>query len=151
MLADIFLWMIIIIMSGSTILSIFFCFVLKALEPILVIFVGIAICVLPGVLLAGSISSHAHDLGTVRKGYELIEVREQAIEDIDAQLNLLERQYTSTSLLNADTPARSLIETKASFVSEIAEARADIAKAKISIERRSIGLMNGIVHWYGKE
>ena len=79
----------------------------------------------------------------------MIETREQAIKDIDNQLNKLE--YNQTSLMNGDTPVKSLIETKSKYISELTEEKLKIQRAKISIEARSIGFFKVVVWLYGKE
>jgi hypothetical protein len=85
----------------------------------------------------------------VRNGNLLIETRNEAIKDINNQLkNMKINQY---SLMNADSPVRSLTETKAKFVEESAQQKLKIANAKINIEARSIGFMSGIVKIMGKE
>ena len=111
----------------------------------------IAISVFPLILLAGMVTHHANDLALVRMGHLSVEVREQAIKDIDEQLISLIGQSPVPALLNADTPVRSLIETKADFVKEIADARLKIAEAKISIAARKIGINSAIVKWMGEE
>ena len=112
---------------------------------------GIFFCVLPTTVLTVVISEHAHDLGTKRNAQKFIDVRQEAIADIDKQLESLKDQMPQSSLLNADTPVASLIETKANFVQQIADTRIEIVEAETDIERRSIGLMSGVVDWYGKE
>jgi hypothetical protein len=101
------------------------------------------------VLIIGSILTHSDDLALVRKGKPLIEIREQAIKDIDNQLNKLE--YNHTALMNADTPAKSLIETKSEYVDELTYQKLKIQRAKIKIEARSIGFFKLVVWLYGKE
>ena len=96
-----------------------------------------------------SITIHTSDLALTRKGNVLIQIREQAIKKIDEQLN--EIKINNSALMNADSPARSLIETKAKFVSELTEQKIKIQKAKMSIESRSIGLFKVVVWIYGKE
>ena len=53
--------------------------------------------------------------------------------------------------MNADSPIRSLVETRTRFISELTEQKIDIQNAKISIESRSIGLMKMVVWIYGKD
>lgn len=97
----------------------------------------------------GSIALHASDLATVRHGQLLVEVRQEAISQINKQLK--EIKVSPTALMNADSPTSSLINTKANFVKELTEQKIAIQEAKVSIERRSIGLMYGIVKIMGKE
>ena len=101
------------------------------------------------VLTIGSSLFHANDLAVIRSGKPLIEIREQAIKDIDNQLNKLE--YNHTSLMNGDTPTKSLIETKSKYISELTEEKLEIQRAKISIEARSIGFFKLVVWLCGKE
>lgn len=101
------------------------------------------------VLIIGSSLFHANDLALIRSGKPLIETREQAIKDIDNQLNKLE--YNHTSLMNGDTPVKSLIETKSRYISELTEEKLEIQRAKINIEARSIGFFKLVVWLYGKE
>ncbi len=104
------------------------------------------------VLTVGSSLFHSNDLALIRSGKSLIEIREQAIKDIDNQLNKLE--YNHTSLMNGDTPFKfilPLIETKSKYVNELTEEKLKIQEAKISIEARSIGFFKLVVWLYGKE
>ncbi len=97
----------------------------------------------------GSIGFHASDLASVRHGQLLVKVREEAISEIDKQLK--EIKVKPTTLMNADSPVSSLINTKANFVKELTEEKIAIQEARVSIERRSLGLMYGIVKIMGKE
>jgi len=104
------------------------------------------------VLIVGSSLVHSNDLALIRSGKSLIEIREQAIKDIDNQLNKLE--YNHTSLMNGDTPFKfilPLIDTKSKYISELTEEKLKIQEAKISIEARSIGFFKLVVWLYGKE
>lgn len=104
-------------------------------------------CIL--IIPISSINNHVRDLALIRKGQQLVQVREQAIKDIDEQLKSF--KIANTALMNADSPAASLISTKAKFVSQLAESKVDIVQAKIDIEARSIGLMSVVVKIFGKE
>ena len=75
--------------------------------------------------------------------------REQAIKDIDNQLKQI--NITNSALMNADSPTRSLVETRTKFISELTDQRLSIENARIDIETRSIGLMKMVVWIYGKE
>ena len=114
---------------------------------------GTAGCFILGVFFlsipAISFMCHCDDLATVRHGNLLIEVRRDAIKQIDEQLKDI--KITQTSLMNNDSPAKSLIETKTKFVEELAKQQIEIANAKISIEKRSLGLMSATVKIFGKE
>jgi len=94
-------------------------------------------------------TSHTNELALIRKGQPLINIREQAIKDIDKQLSQI--RITNSALMNADSPVRSLVETKAKFISELTEQKIKIEQARINIEGRSIGMMRMIVGIYGKE
>lgn len=111
------------------------------------------IAFVPLIVIAESIGNHANDLSTLRFQSEIIDVREQAVKDIDEQLLLLSGQLDGTpnALMNADSPVNALVTTKTMFVKEIADARMSIINAKTDIESRSIGLMSGVVTLYGKE
>ena len=96
-----------------------------------------------------SIMIHTSELALLRKGNALVVIREQAINDIDTQL--LQIKVSNSSLMNADSPIRSLVETRTKFISELTEQKIKIQEAKISIEDRSIGIMKMVVWIYGKE
>lgn len=114
--------------------------------------VALLLAFVPVMVLVPSVHSHAHDIGTVRNAEAYIEVQLQAIKDIDEQLNSLGAQTpTNTALLNADTPIASLVKAKTQFVRDIAKTRLKVVEAKTDIDRRSIGLMSGVVDWYGRE
>jgi len=106
----------------------------------------LAICAAPLVM---SVTSHTSDLSLIRKGHALVEIREQAIKDIDNQLKQI--NITNSALMNADSPTRSLVETRTKFISELTDQRLSIENARIDIETRSIGLMKMVVWIYGKE
>jgi len=116
-------------------------------DDCLVVVVSIFLTLVVSIIL--SIIIHSNDLAVIRSGKPLIEIREQAIKDIDNQLNKLE--YNHTSLMNADTPVKSLIETKSKYISELTNAKLRIQIAKITIEARSIGFFKLVVWLYGKE
>ncbi len=104
---------------------------------------------IPVMIFAVSVESHVSDLSIVRQGYRVVEVKQQAIKDIDDQIRDL--NIPKMGLLNADTPYKSLVEAKVKFVQELSDARTNIAEAKIDIESRSIGIMSGVVTIYGRE
>lgn len=112
---------------------------------ILIILIGFILLIIPIV----SIYNHTSDLASLRQGQLLVDVRQEAINEIDKQLQNI--KISQTALMNGDSPVSSLVTTKAKFVEELAEEKIKIAKAKISIEKRSLGLMYGIVKIFGKE
>ena len=114
---------------------------------------GFAITIIPTIVLGVGITDHVNQLAVVRQGEALIQVRLDAIEDINQQFEDLNDMYEGAPqlLFNGDTPIGSLIEAKADFVAQIAATKMNIVRNKIEIEATSIGLMSGIVDWYGRE
>lgn len=96
-----------------------------------------------------SFFNHSDDLSLIRTGQPLVVIREEAIKDIDKQLDKL--KFSQTSLMNNDSPAKSLIETKSKYISELTVEKLKIQQARINIEARSIGLLKFVVWLYGKE
>jgi hypothetical protein len=118
--------------KNITILSATFCICLALCIPLMIM-----------------ISEHAYDLSIVRNEEQIISVHETAIQEIDTQLKGMD--IKNTSLMNADSPTRSLIEAKAEFVKRLTEARSRVVNARVRISARSIGVASGVVTVYGKE
>jgi len=147
-----FLILILVISAVGVLLGIIIAIISKDIEWLCVSTISVVISLIPMMIMGVHITEHVHDIGTVRHADNFIHVRQQAITDIDEQLITLKAQYTNGSvLLNADTPAKTLIETKAKFVSDIADTRMSVAEAKADIDRRSLGVMSAVVYLYGKE
>ena len=126
----------------------------KDADPFLAsLIMGFAITIIPTIVLGVGITDHVNQLAVVRQGEALIQVRLDAIEDINQQFEDLNDMYEGAPqlLFNGDTPIGSLIEAKADFVAQIAATKMNIVRNKIEIEATSIGLMSGIVDWYGRE
>lgn len=79
---------------------------------------------------------HINDLVTIRNQAEIIQIKTEAIESINKDLASLPQ---TTALMNADSPARSLIETKSEYITNLADAKTQILEAKLGIARRKMG------------
>lgn len=79
---------------------------------------------------------HNSDLVLMKHGNKLVEIRLDAIKEIDKQISSIS---LPSSLMNADSPVRSYVETKARYQDEITTRKEDIVKAELSIERRKMG------------
>jgi len=67
-------------------------------------------------LNAFPIFSHVGDLSIVRNGHQYIEIRQEAIAEINSQLQNINLPQ---SMWNKDTPVATFIETKAEYVRDI--------------------------------
>lgn len=88
---------------------------------------------------------HTHDYGTIKFSDQTIEVRQQAIKDIDATLG---NSFSNVplSLLNADTPVAALVSSKQELVQEVSQARINKVSAERNIFTRCLG-PSGWVCW----
>lgn len=145
-------WLLITIICAcgvAAFFSVVFAIALREADVLVFILMALVVALFPVLILCTVMAEHADDLAKVRAGKALVDVRIEAIADIDKQLSALP-DYSS-ALLNADTPVKTLVETKAQFVKDIAEAKANIAQAKVDIVARSIGPMSAVVTLLGKE
>lgn len=94
---------------------------------------------------------HCGDVAVIRNSQAMIAVHTQAIEDLDQQMSDLNKSMDNKTLFNSDSPYRSLIEEKSSYVKALSNARVEIVKVKTSIIARKLGLMSYIVRWVGEE
>lgn len=79
---------------------------------------------------------HISDISLVKNQHIVLQVREDAITRIN---NDLKDFPQTTTLMNADSPIRSMIETKSQYISDLTNTKVRIADAKMSIERRKLG------------
>lgn len=102
-------------------------------EPIMAaLAIMFIVCLLNGAALLGHIS----DIALIRNAETLYSVREKAIDRISDELASLPGQ---TALMNADSPAKTLIETKSEYVTALTDLQMEVAQAQVSIERRKMG------------
>lgn len=103
-------------------------------EPIIgtIIILGIV-----GFLNAMPIVHHIKDVSLIRNQELVISVKEEAIQRINDDLKDL--KAPSAALMNADSPVKTLIETKSQYISDLTDLKTEIAEAKINIERRKMG------------
>lgn len=113
--------------------------------------IGCACIILIVIIHLLNVNLHCDELATIKNSQSLIAVHTQAIEDLDKQMNGLSKSIGGQALLNADSPYRSLIETKAKYISDLSRARSRVAEAKTSIIARKLGMMSYIIRWYGEE
>lgn len=93
--------------------------------------------------VAAVLQSHANDLALSRIGSTKSAVYIQSLDDLDASLNKVKSM--SSSFANRDAPIQSIVEARVEMLKALRETKAEIAKAKIRIEARKLGLMSGIV------
>lgn len=136
---------VLIILLSLVLISFIFAVALHGEGSALFFIIGLGILVFPIV----SISNHTSSLAVIRQGKLMVDIRQEAIDEINRQLKNI--KVTQTALMNGDSPVSSLINTKAKFIDQLAEEKIKIAEAKIDIEKRSLGLMYGIVKMFGRE
>lgn len=110
----------------------------------------VAIIILAGTFVANMCSpmNHISDLTLIRNQGQVVQVREDAIARINQDLAVLP---TAGALMNADSPVKSLIETKSTYITELTTIKASIVDAKISIEQRKMGPGAWAVWIFGEE
>lgn len=91
---------------------------------------------------------HSSDLATLRHQGELIKVYEERIESLSNTLS--DFQYPQGALMNQDSPVLSIVESISEAEKKLAWIKAEKAKAAISIERRRLGMMSGVIYWVGE-
>jgi hypothetical protein len=103
--------------------------------------------------IANLITYHQHceELAFIRNSQAITEVHTQAIEDLDQQLSDLNKNIDNNGVFNADSPYRSLIEAKSSYVKALSGVRMEIMRVKTSILARKLGFMSHIVKYLGEE
>lgn len=104
-----------------------------------------------GIIHVPVITSHCSSLATIKSSDALVAVYAESLSDLDKQMESLSKNIDNKTLFNADSPYRTLIETKSNYVSKLAKIREHIVAAKIKIQARKLGLMSHIVRWYGEE
>lgn len=110
--------------------------------------VAMIIIVFTGLLNIIPVTEHARDLAIIRTAPITTAVREEAIQRINDDLVNFP---TESALMNADSPVKSMIETKSKFISDLTELNASIAEAKVSIERRKLGPSAWVVYVVGEK
>jgi hypothetical protein len=114
-------------------------------------FIG-CLCLIPlAIVHCVFVADHCEEIALIRSSQPIIAIHEQAIEDLDRQMDGLSKSIGSQAVFNADSPYRSLIEAKTKYVSKLASAKSGILNAKVSISARKLGMMSYIVRWYGEE
>lgn len=103
--------------------------------------------ILSAFLLMYPIYSYNKEVTFVRNGEAMIRINEDALKQIDEHLKDFS---TSTALMNADSPFRSLTEAKTTFVSEITKTKKRILEEKMSIEVRKNSFTK-YATWFVKE
>jgi hypothetical protein len=122
-------------------------------QQVTVAIFGFSLMILGIIGIASLITYHEHcdELAFVRNSQAITAVHTQAIEDLDRQLSDLNKTIDNKGLFNADSPYRSLIEAKSSYVKALSRIRMEIMRVKTSILARKLGLMSYIVRWVGEE
>jgi len=92
-------------------------------------------------------SGHSDDLGTIIAQQEVVTVYEKQRDDLNKTMEGF--NYPAGSLMNADSPVRSIVEQLASVEKLLADARAEKAEAIKSIEQRRKGPMSGVISFVG--
>jgi hypothetical protein len=92
-------------------------------------------------------SEHADDLATLRGQHEVIAIYEARRDRLNQ--TLAEFEYPKGALLNADSPVRAIAESLSVTENMIADSEKELAKTRIRIEARKLGLFGYIVTWMG--
>jgi peptidoglycan hydrolase CwlO-like protein len=87
---------------------------------------------------------HNYDVTTINNAHKMLQIRQDALDSIDAQL---QNFSTQTALMNADAPFSSLAKEKSQFVREISEIKEKVLEAEMRIERRKRGF-TAYVTWF---
>lgn len=90
--------------------------------------------------------THIPDIALIRNQALLIEVRQSAISQINKDLAEFPQ---FGQLMNADSPIKTLIETKSQYLAQLTELKIKIAAAKLNIEKRKIGPSAWVVWMMG--
>lgn len=98
-------------------------------------FFGLFLIVIVFALNGLQLVSHISDISLVKNQHIVLQVREDAITRINNDLRDFPQ---TTTLMNADSPIRSMIETKSQYISDLTNTKVRIADAKMSIERRKL-------------
>ncbi len=109
--------------------------------------IGITAAILPGLITMMVWSCHADDIGTIIAQQEVIMVYEKQRDDLNKTMSSF--KYPAGSLLNADSPVRSIVEQLANVEKLLADARAEKAEAIKSIEQRRVGPVSGVIGFAG--
>lgn len=122
-------------------------------EQVSVAIFGFSLMILIAIGIANLISYHEHceELAFIRNSQAITAVHTQAIEDLDKQLSDLNKNIDNKGVFNADSPYRSLIEAKSSYVKALSGVRMEIMRVKTSILARKLGFMSHIVKYFGEE
>lgn len=99
----------------------------------------------------GSFFNHAEDLGVLNAQKYKISVYEEQREELQTTLESFNFQDKQGALLNQDSPIRSIVDEIGRVNKELANAKAELATAKISIEARKRGPFSLVVKWYGEK
>ena len=108
------------------------------------------------ILLVAPIPSylkHADNLGTLRAQKYVIAVYEKRIEELNVVLSKMipEGRSKNAILLNQDSPVKSIVDNISIANADLAKARAEEAKAKITIAQRKAGPFAFVVKWCGED
>uniref|UniRef100_A0A6H2A0K8 LemA family protein n=1 Tax=viral metagenome TaxID=1070528 RepID=A0A6H2A0K8_9ZZZZ len=121
-----------------------------------VVFAIVASLAVLFMLLTAPIASylkHADNLGTLRAQKYVIAVYEKRIEELNVVLSKMipEGRSKNAVLLNQDSPVKSIVDNISIANADLAKARAEEAKAKITIAQRKAGPFAFVVKWCGED
>ena len=106
-----------------------------------IVILGLVFCF--GILMPYSL--HNMDLTRIEHSLEIVQIQEDYREGLKEQLNTLPE--LNGSLMNEDSPYRSIISQIAASEGRIAAANENVLDSKMSIERRERGLTSYIL-WF---
>jgi hypothetical protein len=100
-----------------------------------------------------SFMNHADNLGTVRAYAGVIEANEKRVVELRGVLNeKFDVTKTDASLLlNADSPARAVVDSLAEATKDLAGSRKFLAATRVEIEQRKAGPFWFVVSLYGEK
>ncbi len=150
---NIMLAWILIIFIGICVLgfliSVFAAVITRDIERLILGLPCVLFSVIPIMIMGIAVTGHVNDIATIRQGESFIQIRQEAIDDIEESLKII--NAPQTALMNMDSPVAALVKTKSDYIKDLTEIKLEIQEAKRDIEARKLGLMSGVVTIYGDQ
>lgn len=96
-----------------------------------------------------SIFFHFSDISTIRMGEDYIKIQQEDLNELNVQIKDLSILLPSASLMNQDSPYRSLIELKGERIKQLTDTKRKIIDAKKSLMQRKMGFNRDVVWFFG--
>ena len=108
---------------------------------------SLSVSLILGCFVFGSWFAHAKDLSTIEEGHRAITLYQKKIDSLTTRLE--DFDYPQGSLLNADNPIASIVQSLSQAEDGLLKAKLRVASSIEDIESRRLGPMSGVISFVG--